>query len=136
MVVVMTLHEFAVALVFGVMSLACVPTTPEQPTAPDQRTASPLPGLPERMGSAEVMVGIKNLKPSMLACGQQAGVETMAIKFWIEGNTGAVQTAELVSPPDASLAACVTHAVNEAGPAVFPRFATERQGFTFKFHLP
>jgi hypothetical protein len=118
-------------LVFALLLLGCAPKASQPPTS--------LPGLPERMDVDDISTGIKTLKPRLLPCAERAGLasgETMAIKFWIEGRTGSVQSAELVSPINPSLAACIADEIEAAGPAVFPRFATERQGFGFKFHVP
>jgi hypothetical protein len=118
-------------LVFALLMLGCAPKASQPPTS--------LPGLPEHMGAEEISLGIKTLKPRLLPCAERAGLasgETMAIKFWIEGRSGAVQSAELLSPINASLTACIAAEIEAAGPAVFPRFTTERQGFTFKFRIP
>lgn len=85
------------------------------------------------------MVGIKHLKPDVLACGERASVASggrIDIKFFIEGRTGAVQSAELLSPMKPTLATCIAEVMAAAGPAVFPRFATEKQGFEFRFRMP
>jgi hypothetical protein len=119
------------APVFALGLLGCAPKASQPPTS--------LPGLPERMDVTEIAAGLEIFEPRVLPCADRVGLtsgETIAIKFWIEGRTGSVQSAELVSPINPSLATCITAEIEAAGPALFPRFASERQGFTLKFHVP